>query len=137
MRNNKQLRGSFDPKDSFTTAHQFVQARSNKRTTPDWAMNNTRVREILLRSFPHLKKDVRQRNAAARWMWVIQLYYRLGYTYVQVAEEIGSSPVKVKNIIRSIKRVARGQSANGSGLLGRKRGRPRKSCSKTVMVVEH
>lgn len=127
MRKSKQLRGSFDPKDSFlSSGHQVVQARSNKRETPDWAMSNARVREILLRSFPKLKTETRQRNAAARWMWVIQLYYRLGYTYTQVAEEIGSSPVKVENVIRSIKRVVQGLRADGRGRLTGKRGRPKK-----------
>ncbi len=131
MRKSKQLRRSFDSKDAFVSGgHQVVQARSNKRLIPDWAMSDTRVREILLRSFPNLKTNVRQRNAAARWMWIIQLYYRLGYTYTQVAEEIGSNPEKVRCVLKSVRRVAIGRRADGRGLLTGKRGRPKKHAPK-------
>lgn len=127
MEKNKQLRDAVDSNDPFVSrGHQIVTARSNNREIPTWALNRSKIQAILLCSFPKLKTDSRQRNAAARWTWVIQLYFRMGYTYTQVAEEIGSSPTKIDSVIRSIKRAAQGRSANGSGLLGRKRGRPKK-----------
>lgn len=123
----KELRRSLDSNDQFISGgHQLVQARSYKRQMPDWAKSQSSIRKLLLRSFPKLETSPRQRSAASRWAMVINLYFTMGYTRSQIAEEMGTSEIRIIGVLRSITRASRGQSANGTGVLGRKRGRPRK-----------
>jgi len=124
---NKQLRKSMDSNDSFIDhGHTVVKPRSYKREVPAWVLKDSEIRKLLLRSFPKLATNERQRDAAARWALIIHLYHRMKYTASQIAAELGTTTVRVENVLRSIRRVQRGQSANGSGLIGRKRGRPKK-----------
>jgi hypothetical protein len=106
--------------------HQIVGLRRRKRSVPEWTLNNKEVRKVLLRSFPKLATDPIQRLRAARWARIIHLYFRLQYTYRQVAQELEMMPGSVRTMIISIKRVATGRRANGTGQLGiSPRGRPR------------
>lgn len=105
--------------------HQIVHARTYKRAIPRWTKNDKSIRELLLRTFPRMREDDRQHEAAARWGAVIHLYFRMGYTRSQIAEEIGSTTVKVHGMIRSILRVSKGIRADGRGPLGRPKGRPK------------
>lgn len=121
----EQLRQSLDSNDGFiANGHAVVKPRTYKREKPDWTKSQSKIQKLLLRSFPKLATNPRQRSSAARWAMVINLFFTMGYTESQVAEELGSSTVKIHNVIRAIYRVANGRSANGSGALGRKRGRP-------------
>lgn len=121
------LRSRFDANDHFMSGHGVVKARTYKRKTPTWVFDDQKVQGLILRSFPKAKSSKTQREGAARWAAVIHLYFRLGYTASQVADEINSTTTKVEFVVRSIYRVSKGRSANGSGLLGAKRGRPRKN----------
>ena len=86
------------------------------------------MQKILLRSFPKLAVNQKQRNRAARWARVIHLYYRLQWTYRQVAAEIKMKPDAVHDMIKGIRRVAKGVRVDNSGLHGVvPRGRPRKA----------
>ena len=86
------------------------------RKMPTWAMDDKKVQHLLLSTFPRMKEDSaagrRQRDSAARWHAVIHLYFRMKYTCSQIAEELGSSHCKIKNVIRSIQRVVRGLRAD-------------------------
>lgn len=127
------LKNSVDQNDQFVTGHQVVSPRTYKREIPAWAKSQTSIRKMLLQSFPKLETNSRQRSAAARWAMVINLYYTMGYTRSQIAEEMGTSTVRIQGVLQSIAHVSRGRSANGSGPLGRKRGRPRKDEKKRVV----
>ena len=52
----KGLLTAFDSNNSFITGHQVVRTLNAglKRETPDWAVNDKQIRELLLRSFPKL-----------------------------------------------------------------------------------
>lgn len=121
-RSTKQLGRALDQNDGFMTGgHQIVHARTYKRVIPAWAVNGKEVQKVLLRAFPKLATDDRQRESAGRWTMVIHLYFRLGYTRGQIAEELDTTTERVKGYIRSIYRVSKGLRADGKGPL--KRGR--------------
>jgi len=106
--------------------HQVVKARSYARKTPDWANSDVKVREFITRAFPKLSDDPRQQEAARRWVQVVQLYFRVGYTNTQTAEEMGLTIGQVRRTIQSLQRAAEGLWAKGTGKHGvRPRGRPR------------
>lgn len=111
----------------MTGGHQVVGLRKRRRVVPEWTRNNKAVRGVLLRSFPKLMTDAKQRARAACWARIIHLYFRMQWTYNQVAEELETKPGNVARKIISIKRVAGGFCAdNGKDRLGVKfRGRPR------------
>jgi hypothetical protein len=121
------LRKMLDSNDGFMKGHQNVGAKTYKRKSPSWVYSNTLIQRLILKSFPNVKKNVSQRQNAARWATVIQLYFRLKYTYTQVAEEMNTTPLKVRCMLRSIHRVSKGLRANGTGTLGNKKGRPKKT----------
>jgi hypothetical protein len=120
MRAKKQLGWSLDQNDGFMQGgHQIVQARTYKRKTPAWVYKDSEIQKVLLRAFPKLATDDRQRDSAGRWGLVIHLYFRLGYTRGQIAEELDTTTERVKGLIRSIYRVSKGRRADGRGPLKR------------------
>ena len=127
---SNQLRRVVD--DAFVGGgHQIVKVRQRKRLIPSWANNNERVKEIILRSFPKLDSDAKQHATAARWVRIVQLYFRAHYTRAQVAEEMGLTSEQVKGVIRSMRRVSVGRRANGTGNLGGRPGRPKTRASQS------
>ncbi len=121
----RELRGFLDGNDSFMTGHQVIKMRQGNRETPVWATSNKRIQEILLRSFPNLKSNPKQRAGAARWALFIQLYFRYHMTRKQTAEQMGISVVAARDLARNIRRSAAGKWTNGGKPAG-KRGRPKK-----------
>lgn len=119
----QQLREKMDGSDGFMEGHQIKKIRMMERPIPVWAKNDAAVQALLLKSFPRLKNNPKHRKGAARWMRVIQLYFRMQKTHGQVAKELKISLNKVRMIIRAIKWVAAGKRANGTGSLGNPRGR--------------
>jgi hypothetical protein len=112
----RELRKHLGAGDPFMTGgHQILVMRKHNRKTPEWTKHDIKVQEVLRRSFPHLLTNKRQAAQAGRWARVIQLYFRMGYTHGQIAEELETSYSTVLSLIRSIKRVAEGQRADGSG----------------------
>ena len=95
-----------------------MKARRQERKTPDWANNDGKIREFVTRAFPKLSTNTRQQEGARRWVRVVYLYFRMGYTYTQTAEEMNLTPNQVVGIIRNIRRAAMGRRANGTGLHG-------------------
>lgn len=122
----EQLRRSFGSLDPYMSGgHQIIKTRQVKRNIPLWAKNDRNIRQMLLVSFPKLKSNIRQRKKAARWTRIIQLYFRVHKTHGQIADEMGMTLNAVKMVIRAIKWAAEGKRANGSGMLGNKKGRPK------------
>lgn len=104
---------------------QIVQARTYRRASPIWTKSDKKIQELITRSFPKVQSSPTQRAAAAKWVSVIHLYFRMGYTRSQIAHELGSTYTKIKGIIRSITRVSKGLRADGYGKLKGSRGRPK------------
>jgi hypothetical protein len=127
-----------DSRDLFMSNHsvrsggQGAVASAERRTnSPKWARTDGGIRDVIRRAFPHFETNERQRKFAARWARVIYLYFRVGYTYSQIAEEMNiHSPSKkrpyraVERLIEHIQNVAKGLNENGK--LRRRRGRPPK-----------
>ena len=128
----EQLRKVFDGADSFVAGGHAVggagRTRHNERVTntPDWVHSDVEVRLLLLRVFPKLDSDERQRRHAATWMLVIHYYFRMGLTQGRIAMKTGWTPKKVNNMILSIQYAASGRTAHGELRRG-KRGRPKKN----------
>lgn len=124
MANNSQdtfgeLRHShFDGSDPFMTGgHQIIKIRRIKREPPEWTKNDEAIQTLLLRSFPKLKKNARQRERAARWVRFIHLYYRMGMTHGQVAAEMHISTNDVRHLRYRISNVSKGKRADGTKML--------------------
>jgi hypothetical protein len=129
----QQLRKVFEGSDPFMGnrhrgGHQIVGPRRRKRSVPAWARSNEKIKAILLRSFPKLKTHPGQRVRAARWARIIHLYFRMQWTYTQVAEELVMKPANLHNMTTSIRRAAAGKRANNTGEFSTvPKGRPKKS----------
>jgi DNA-binding CsgD family transcriptional regulator len=127
---NQSLRTFFDSNDRIRMAlsyHGFRRSGGHESRRPKWVDSPAAIREFLIRSFPKLATDPEQRERAARWAYIIHLYWQAGQTRGQIALELGISFSQVHNLLNRIRRVAKGQSANNTGAHGRKRGRPRNS----------
>lgn len=135
----EQLRKKFDGSDPFISqGHQIIKSAGATRhatrlsKVPEWARDDGKVQALLLRSFPKLKEDPRQRTRAARWALVINLYYRMGCTQNHIAEEMKISPQVVNQLLVRINRVATGtSSSHPARRSNRPRGRPKKLRSNT------
>jgi hypothetical protein len=125
----KQLRKKMDGDDPFMAGgHQIIKVRSREKVVPVWANSNLETQKILLRAFPKLATNPRQRKSAARWGLIIHLFYRVNLTTGQIAEELNTKPSTIKLVLQHIRRAARGVKANNTGPLGaRPVGRPKKS----------
>lgn len=111
--------------DGYLGGYQIVKARRQERKTPDWVNNDAKIREFVTRAFPKLSDNVKQKEAARRWVQVVYLYFRMGYTDTQTSEEMHLTLGQVRGIIRSLRRAAKGLWAKGTGKHGvRPRGRP-------------
>jgi hypothetical protein len=116
---NEELRTKVDGDDPFFEGHGIVKPRrgnqGNKtgvpRTCPEWALDNAKVQEILLRSFPKLMTDEKQRASAGRWARIIQLYFKSQMTHGQIASELGVNLNTILMVVRSIGRAAKGLSS--------------------------
>jgi hypothetical protein len=133
---NEELRGKVGSNDPFFVGHGIIKPQPGgtakktgvPRVCPEWAQDKSKLKALLLQSFPKLATDIKQRAAAGRWARIIQLYHRSQMTHGQVASEMGLSLPAIFSIIRSIDRAVRGKRADGSGRRFGKLGRPKKSC---------
>jgi hypothetical protein len=124
------LRTKIDSNDPFMSGgHQILKIRLFPKKIPDWINDLEKIRQLLLRSFPKLAIDSNQRKAASRWARIINLYWVMGYTRMQVVDEINDQTGEntetfdsINSTIRSIKRVSEGLRADGTGLKSNKRG---------------
>ena len=113
-----QLRKVFDGNDQFVSGgHQIVKSAGATRHAdrvskiPEWSLNDEQVKALLLKSFPKLATDAKQRERAGRWLQIIQLYYRMAWTEKKIAEELNMSIDRVRYFIRAIKWASEGKRA--------------------------
>jgi hypothetical protein len=123
-----ELRQSFDGSESFMVrGHGIKTMRRGQRTVPDWAKDKRKLQALLLRSFPKMMTNTRQRAGAGRWARVIYLFYNLNLTSGQIAKELEITVKHVDVLLVGIRRVARGLRYDGRGKLGQRLvGRPKK-----------
>jgi len=105
--------------------YQVIKIRTRNHDKPLWSRNNNLIRELLLRSFPNLKISEKQRQKAGRWARVIYLYYWLGMPHNQIAEEMSIGYGALTSLLRNIRRVGNGTTANKKLRGTRSIGRPR------------
>ncbi len=94
---------------------QIKKIRREERSMPDWAKSDTGVQKILLTAFPKLHEKPLQRKRAGRWAQVIQLYFRQGWTFSEVADELNEKPRSIEMVIRGITWTSKGMRADGRG----------------------
>ena len=121
------LLNKFDGSEPFMNrGYRVIQPRHKAKNIPAWALDDKKVQEIVLRSFPKLATNMKQRARAARWVRIIFLYFRREFTVGDIANIMGTpsedgsvitpmSLVAVKALVRTIKRAAVGKRADGSG----------------------
>lgn len=120
----EKLRTILDTNDSFVAGgHEIKKIRTRKKDVPAWALNNKKVQELLLRVFPKLRTDPKQRRRAARWAAAIHLFYRVGMTHSQIAAELKTKSVRIKLVLQHIRWSVRGFTANHRGLRKAKKGK--------------
>jgi hypothetical protein len=94
---------------------QIHNIRREDRAVPEWAVTNEGIQKILLTAFPRLQTNPLQRKRAGRWAQVIQLHFRQGWTYSEVADELNEKPRSIEMVIRGIIRTSQGQRSDGRG----------------------
>lgn len=108
----------FSGSDHFMGGHQIINSNRShvgyRRASADWSQDDDVVRELLLRVFPKLESNEKQRVRAGRWMRIIHLFYRAGLSYGDVAEEMKSSLSTVRSALQHIRRAAKGRPCNRS-----------------------
>jgi hypothetical protein len=109
-RDMTRLRGRMDGNDGFMSAHQIKKVRVliGQKDTPPWSASDVEVRRVLLTTFPRLKTNYRERQAAARWNRAIMLVYRMGMPYNHAAAELGIKVGTLRSLLRNIRRAAKG-----------------------------
>jgi hypothetical protein len=139
------IRRFMDVDDPFVSGgHQIIKTAGATRhqervdSTPEWTQSNDEVRKLLLVAFPRLNEESavgrRQRIRATKWLRVIHLYFRMGWTASKVEEEMGlkcyegqSAGHSVIVVCQYIFRVRNGLTAIGRVRGARPRGRPKNS----------
>lgn len=131
------IRRYMDSDDPYVTGgHQIFKTAGatlhmqRVQSIPEWTRNDDEVRKLLCVAFPKLNVDSnvgrRQRERAARWLRIIHLYCRVGWTRTKVADELGVKPDIIKDTYRRICRVNRGLQTSGKPRVQLGSGRPKK-----------
>lgn len=97
-----------------------------KKFSPDWALDDNKVKDLLLLCFPKSQTSSSQRKSAGRWALVINYYFKLNYTAPQTAQEMSVKTHIVDSIIARIHKALSGLTSNSRERKGA-RGRPRKN----------
>src|SRR5712664_1604996 len=117
--------GGLDRKDSFQTGHGIRGGPTLRmRKMPKWMNNENDIRRLLLRVFPKLETDERQRKSALRWLGIIHRYFKMGQSAQDVADELHMSAKTVHDIAQKIRYAGAGLRTTGKQRTGR-RGRPK------------
>lgn len=93
---------------------------------PDWVYNKRKISRILRSAFPKLKSNPRQRYRANSWARIINLYWRMNYSYGEISRQLRQSPNAIHCKIRNIRNVASGYTAGHKIIRGAPKGRPKK-----------
>lgn len=136
---NEQLRGSFDGSESVMARgfgvvaprelHQTTRCDENDPHDPYWFNNKSAVRRFLLNRFPKMATDRSQQHSAAKWLEVINRYFRMGEAGSRIEEDLLDEfgwTISAECVVQQIRRCRQGLRPNGKSYSTRKRGRPRK-----------
>lgn len=99
------LRSHVDGSDNFVRGHGVIKTAGATRHTermkrvPVWALDDVKIAELIKIRFPKAQIDPEQRRLASRMLRLINLYYRVGSTTPQVAEELKMTDKAVENAI--------------------------------------
>lgn len=77
-----------------------------------WTNDEIAVRELLLRVFPKLDTNEKDRLRAGRWARLIHLYFKSGLSQGDVANEMKMSKMAVNSMLRNIRRASKGGPCN-------------------------
>lgn len=128
-----QLRNFLDGNDPFMTrGHQIIktagatQHAQRMQSVPVWALDDNKIKELLMKVFPRMQTDPKQKERAMRWLRIINLYYRVGWTCGRVAEELKITYKQAEWAIYAINKAAKGEADHGRNRGIKPRGRPRK-----------
>jgi hypothetical protein len=115
-RGKGELRKTIDGRELGPTGvgFQIKNIRTEKRDVPEWARTNEGIQKLLLTAFPKLKINDSQRKRAGRWAQVIQMYFRMGWTYSEVADALEEKPRVIEMVIRGITRTSEGKTWSGA-----------------------
>src|SRR5579859_1728966 len=106
--NHARLRTKIDSNDQFLTGgFEVKKIRAREHETPEWALSNKKVQEILLKAFPTLHKTKPSRARAARWASVIYLYYRMGLPQQVVMRELKMTKPVFRTICQRVEAIAK------------------------------
>src|ERR1700721_1188915 len=101
--------GGLDRKDNFQTGYGIRGGPTLRmQKMPEWMKNERDIQSLLLRVFPKLRTDERQRKSALRWLGVIQRYFKMGWSAQDVAEELSITVKKVYDTAQRITRAGAG-----------------------------
>lgn len=109
----QELRGSIDGRDGFMRGHQIIKKKRLRRDIPEWTKSDRKIQEILLRSFPKLRTDYKQRKLAARMARIIHLYFRVGSPRNEIVEELDINQNLFRVLLNGIRRAGKGLTKNG------------------------
>jgi hypothetical protein len=120
-----------DRKDQFQKGHLVRGApksswRKRAGNIPAWALDNESIKQLLLKIFPKMNSNRRQRDSAGRWAAVIHLYFRAARPALEVADTLKIPEKKVYDTVLRIKRAAKGLRTTGRNRTAGKPGRPRR-----------
>jgi hypothetical protein len=137
----RQLHREMDDSVGVMRVHRV---RNRKFRIPEWTRNDAEVQNLLLRTFPKLETDKRQREQAAWWAAIITLHWRQGRDSGQIADLIFATESRevrkifVDRVCDTIKRISRAQKGlrtDGTGRKGRRpRGRPKGFSPKLIQA---
>lgn len=108
----KKIRKVVDSNEIFATSHgeEAPRREHGLKKIPAWTKSDAEIRKLLCRVFPKLAHHSRQRKAAALWLRIIYLYFRIGMTRGQIVDEIHMSNEAVRTILKRIRFAAAGKS---------------------------
>jgi len=133
LRNQNNPGGSFDGSEPFMTGgHQILSPhaavdRVVDKHRPEW-VEDAAFKALLLREFPNMDTDEKQRDRAGRWNRAVYLYYRVSLSALEASGQMGLTVDQFKNILKCIRRVAVGRRCDNRKAKGlTPRGRPKGS----------
>src|SRR5258706_14682449 len=123
-----------DPGEKFHNRGQIIKLRRPQRRieTPEWVFSDKKVREFLLKLFPNLHDETRDRDGAALYAFVIYSFFRRHRTATDIEFELKLNPGRVSRIIQDIRLVSEDKRRDGRPRSLGKRGRPRKQASQKI-----
>lgn len=77
-----------------------VRTREHERQIPAWALDDRKLRQVVLGMFPRHATNKRQRAMAGRWLRIVYLFFRANWWTKNIAGTTGCTVRAVEGIIR-------------------------------------